>query len=69
MEPAREYPLPVKGCVRFYLLANDGVFTAEAGEKALGAGRAPLSPLFFKAHEVIAQVRLAEERRRGMGDV
>lgn len=69
MEPTREYPLPVKGRVRFYLLAKDGAFTAEAGEKVLGGGRVPLSPLFFKAHEVITQVRLAEEKRRGMGGV
>jgi len=67
MQPAQDYPLPGKGRVRFYLLTADGAFTAEAGEKVLGSRRAPLSLLFFRAHEVITQVRLAEEKRRSGG--
>ena len=61
----KEFPLPQKGYTRFYFLTLDGAFTAEAPEEELGNGRVPLSPLFFKAHEVITQARLVHEKLHG----
>ncbi len=62
--PAKEFPLPELGRTRFYFMTRDGVFTVDAAEDDLGNNRSPLSPLFFKAQEVITQARLAEEERR-----
>jgi hypothetical protein len=58
------YPLPTKGSTRFYLLTFDGVFTTEAPEDDFGYNRHALSPLFHRAHELIAAARAAEEAAR-----
>jgi hypothetical protein len=63
-KPAREFPLPAPGFVRFYFLTFDGILTAEAPGEDLQSKRGPLAPLFYKAHEVITQARLADERRK-----
>lgn len=61
--PAKTFPLPERGRTRFYFMTYDGILTADALEKDLAGGRSPLSPLFFKAHEVITQARIASEKR------
>jgi hypothetical protein len=58
-----EFPLPGEGRTRFYFLTRGGALTVESSEDALGRERSPLSPLFYKAQEVITQVRLVDERR------
>ncbi len=60
--PATKFPLPEKSHVRFYLLAWRSTLTAEAAEEALAGNGHALSPLFHQAHEVITQIRLADER-------
>ncbi len=62
--PTTEFPLPIKGHTRFYFLTFDGIFTAEAKEDDLENNRLPLSPLFYKAHEVITQARIVDEKRK-----
>jgi hypothetical protein len=59
--PAREFPLPTEGRVRFYVHTFDGVLTAERDEEELGEERDPLSPVFHAAHAVIAAVREVDE--------
>ncbi len=57
-----EFPLPAPGHTRFYFLTFDGAFTADSPEAELGGGASPLSPLFFKAQDVITQARLTQEK-------
>lgn len=56
LEPTTACPLPARGRVRFYLLSDDGIRTAEASEEDLGYQRHELSPLFHAGHAVIAEV-------------
>jgi hypothetical protein len=60
----KEFPLPEKAHTRFYIVTRDGVLTGEAKEDALGNGRHRMSPLFHTAHELISQMRLADEKRK-----
>ncbi len=53
-----------KGDVTFYFLTINGVLVASARESDLGNNRVPLSPLFHKAHEVITQARLVNEKQK-----
>jgi hypothetical protein len=62
-EGTTKYPLPREGHVRFYLLTQDAALTAEAKEEELGGGAHALSPLFRKAHELITEIRLVDEKR------
>ncbi|NUM53052.1 MAG: hypothetical protein HUU46_05360 [Candidatus Hydrogenedentes bacterium] len=57
-QPTREFPLPTPGRTRFYFMTYDGPYTAGALEDDLGNNWLPPSPLFHKAHEVIAQVSI-----------
>lgn len=57
LTPTDNFPLPEEGRVRFYLVVDGGVLTAEAAEEDLGEGRHALSPLFLEGHRVIAAVR------------
>ena len=58
------FPLPPFGYTRFYARTPEGVFSTEAPEAELGAGKHPLSQLFFAAQEVITQLRLVSEAAR-----
>ena len=57
LQPTTDVPLPNRGRVRFYLLSEDGIRSAEASEQDLGHNRHELSPIFHTAHEVIAAIR------------
>ncbi|MEZ6048963.1 MAG: hypothetical protein R3C11_25980 [Planctomycetaceae bacterium] len=57
MTKTETYPLPTPGNVRFYVLTNRGVYTLEAVEQDLGHHRHECSPLFHKAHHLIAMIR------------
>lgn len=61
--PATTFPLPEPGHTRFYFMTYDGILAADTLEDELGKDRSPLSPLFFKAQEVITQARIASEKR------
>lgn len=62
----QSFPLPVQGNTRFYFLAFDGIYSTEVKEADLGNNKLLLSPLFFKAQDVITQLRLWDERRKGL---
>ena len=62
--PTKTFPLPSQGNTRFYFLTSGGILTAESKEDDLGNNRLPLSPLFHKAQEVIAQARMVDEKMR-----
>ena len=56
----KEFPLPRKGEVVFYLLTDDGVFTANAMQRDLSTHSDPLSNLGDAAQNVITQYRLIQ---------
>jgi hypothetical protein len=62
-----DFPLPQEGRVRFHFLTFDGVFASEASEQDLGNNRHPLSALFYKAHDVITQLRRVDEKIKNAG--
>jgi hypothetical protein len=62
--PATRNPLPRKEHASFYLLLHNGIVTAEANEADLGNDRHDLSPLFHKAHQLLTEIRLADEKRQ-----
>ena len=64
-QPTTDFPTPTQGNTKFYFLTFDGVFAAEANKDDLGNGNVPLSPLFCKAHDVITQLRLLDEKQNG----
>lgn len=57
MKPTKSFPYPTAGTMKFYVLTQDGVVTAEADEKELVSGRHALSPLFLSANEVLTALR------------
>ncbi|PTX97182.1 hypothetical protein DB345_08380 [Spartobacteria bacterium LR76] len=62
LKPTRTYPLPTPGRTRFYIIRKDGILTGEFSEDDLGNDRLPLSPLFFKGHDLITIIRQVDER-------
>lgn len=59
-----KHPLPKPSYTRFYFLTGGSTTTIEAKENDLGSGRHQLSPLFHKGHELIAEIRAVDEKRR-----
>jgi hypothetical protein len=43
-------------------MTYDGVLTIEEKEDNLGNNRSPLSPLFHKAHDVISEARVIDQK-------
>jgi hypothetical protein len=63
--PAPQQPLPGKSKTRFYFLTGGEVLASpEFVTDDLGNNRLPFSPLFHKAHELMAAVREAQERQQ-----
>jgi hypothetical protein len=60
----KNFPLPGVGKTRFYFVTLQGVHTVEFKEDDLGKNKVVLSPLFYKAQEVITQARIADEKRK-----
>ena len=58
------YPLPQQGEVFFYLLTDEGVFTASASEQELMGGHHPLSRLGGAAQNVITEYRRMRPQQR-----
>ena len=63
-QPTKDFRLPKIGHTRFIFLTYEGAFAVEAVEDDLGNQRSPLSPLFYKAQDVITAARMAEEKAR-----
>lgn len=61
-----EFPLPVRDECIFYFRTFEGVYKAVADRKELKNNRSPLSPLFFKADDVITEYRLIYRRRENL---
>jgi len=57
MHATSEYPLPARGLVSFYLVADSGVFTATAARDDLLGGHSPLSPLAAAAQNIVSEYR------------
>jgi hypothetical protein len=64
LSPATTFPLPAAGHAAFHVLTFGPAFTAEVAEEELLSGRHPLTPLYFAAHEVIARMRLDQEKAK-----
>lgn len=58
VEPTTEFPLPLPGRVKFYLLTFSGVYTTEKDQDRLVKQKDSFSPLFYAGNEVITQIRL-----------
>jgi hypothetical protein len=54
------HPLPQRGQVIFYLLTDQGLFTANASQEELSSHRHPLSKLGDAAQDVITQYRIIQ---------
>lgn len=61
-KPAKSFPYPEAGRIKFYLLTRDGVYTAEDEEKKVQSEKDPLYPLFMAGNEVLTALRTANER-------
>jgi hypothetical protein len=57
---AADCPLPRPGQARFYVLNDMGALTADAPEREFGENRHVLSPLFYAAQELIAEIRTSD---------
>ncbi len=62
MKKTGKFPVPMPGETIFYVVTPGGVFTYSAKEDDLGNKRDKLSPLFYEGHELITQMRIANER-------
>src|SRR3989338_7617071 len=59
-----EFPMHGPGKTVFYILTQEGIYTAEALEKDIGNNRSLLSPLFAAGQDVITEFRIIDERRQ-----
>jgi hypothetical protein len=64
MIPARDFPLPETGQVRFVLLAYKGIFASQAAVNSLTSGESPLASLYQSVKDLLSQMRLLEEKKR-----
>ena len=60
LDPVADPPLPAVGQTQFVAVTHDGPRTAVAPEEDLSREHHELSPLFYAAQDVIAEVRLIE---------
>lgn len=63
MKRTETFPLPKPGQTFFYLVTPKGVFSYEAKRDDLGRQQDKLSALYYSGHELIAQVRIADQKR------
>lgn len=64
MAKTESFPLPKKGETIFYIVTPEGTYTYKAKEDDLGNKRDELSPFFYNGHELISQMRIADEERK-----
>lgn len=65
LEPATEFPLPEANHVALTVLTYGGAYRGAAAEQALAAEDHPLAPLFHGGHDVVTELRRADEAMRG----
>lgn len=63
MAKTDDFPFPMPGRIRFYLLSDDGVLFVEEDEQILGRCHHRLSPLFYAGQEVFNQLQLSLDRK------
>lgn len=63
LPPADNQTIPTDGVATIRVLTYAGPRAISAPETDFGEGRHPLSDLFYKAHEVITELRLIEQQR------
>lgn len=61
---ATSFPMPKSGQTLFYILTQEGIYTAEALENDIGNNRSLYSSLFYVGQSVIAEYRLIEEKKQ-----
>ena len=64
MKKVEMFPVPTPGNTTFYVVTAKGVFTYTAKEEDLGEERDKLSKLFHQGHELIGQMRIAEQNKQ-----
>ena len=64
MKPAKSYPYPPAGRIKFYALTRDGVYATEVDEKEVQREGHTLFPLFIAGNEVLSALRTANESAR-----
>lgn len=64
MKKVEKFPVPKPGMTYFYVVTPKGIFTYTAKEDDLGEERDKLSKLFHQGHELIGQMRIAEQKRQ-----
>jgi hypothetical protein len=64
MTKTDSFPLPKKGETIFYVVTPEGTYTYKGKEDDLGKKRDELYPFFYDGHELITQMRIADEKRR-----
>lgn len=62
MTRVEKCPLPTQGITIFYVITPKGIFTYQAKEKDLGEKRDKLSKLFYQGHQLIGQMRIAQQK-------
>lgn len=61
-EKTNHYPFPKAEQTNFYILTQDGVYTAQASTNMLGNNKSELSTLFFAGQEVITAYRMIKPK-------
>ena len=61
MKPTKSFPYPEVGRMKFYVLTQDGVYTADENGKELAREGHPLFPLFYAGNEVLTALRTANQ--------
>jgi hypothetical protein len=56
LEPATEFPKPLEGAIRFYVLTRRGIFTREESTWTVRGGESPVSPLLDAADELMSEL-------------
>ena len=59
----KDFPLPGLSYTRFYFLMGGSTLTVEVKEDDLGYDRHVLSPLFYKGHDLISEIRAVDQQR------
>lgn len=65
MTATSDFPLPQPGHVRFHVRTPGGDATADVAEALLRARRHQLGPLYVAGQDVLTEIRMLEEGRRG----
>ena len=64
MKKTKKFSVPKPGETIFYVVTPNGVYTYSAKVDDLGNKRDKLFPLFYEGHELITQMRIADEKRQ-----